>query len=61
MILQALTQLFADLQRQGKIASPGWAPAKISYALCLDQNGVLTQVSPQREEKQSGKKTILLP
>ena len=61
MILQALTQLFADLQRQGKIASPGWAPAKISYALCLDQNGVLTQVNPQREEKQSGKKTILLP
>ena len=39
MILQALTRLFEDLVQQGKISRPGWSPAKISYALCLDASG----------------------
>ena len=46
MILQALTRLFEDLARQGKIARPGWSPAKISYALCLDENDRLENVVP---------------
>ena len=61
MILQALTQLFEDLAAQGKIARPGWAPAKISYALCLDENGALVQVIPQFVEEPAGKKTVLRP
>lgn len=61
MILQALTRLFEDLVQQGKIARPGWGPAKISYALCLDENGMLESVVPQLTEVQVGKKTQLRP
>ena len=46
MILQALTGLFEDLVQQGKLSKPGWSPAKISYALCLDSAGALTYVVP---------------
>ncbi len=61
MILQALTRLFEDLVQQGEIARPGWGPAKISYALCLDENGMLESVVPQLTEVQVGKKTQLRP
>ena len=36
MILQALTRYYEDLLSRGEIDAPGWTPAKISYALCLD-------------------------
>ena len=56
MILQALTELFEDLVRQGKLSAPGWSKAKISYALCLDENGALVAVMPtQHEENVKGK------
>ena len=61
MILQALTRLFEDLAEQGKIARPGWSPAKISYVLCLDESGALTYVVPLLREEQVGKKTQLRP
>ena len=37
MILQALTRYYEDLLSRGEIAAPGWAPAKISLALCLNR------------------------
>ena len=46
MILQALTRCYEDLLQRGEIAAPGWSPAKISFALCLDADGRLTQVIP---------------
>ena len=61
MILQALTRLFEDLTQQGKLSRPGWSPAKISYALCLDETGALTYVVPMLREEQVGKKTQLRP
>lgn len=61
MILQALTRYYEDLLAQGKIDAPGWAPAKISFALYLDENGELTQVVPTMEEVPKGKKTVLQP
>lgn len=61
MILQVLTQLYEDLADRGEISRPGWAPAKISFALCLDENGSLTQVIPTLEPKTVGKKTVLAP
>lgn len=61
MILQALTGLFEDLVQQGKLSKPGWSPAKISYALCLDSAGALTYVVPLLSEKTFGKKTKLIP
>ena len=61
MILQALTRLFEDLAQQGKIARPGWSPAKISYALCLSEEGELEAVVPTLTPTQVGKKTQLRP
>ena len=55
MILQALTQYYEDLEKQGKIARPGWAKTKISYALCINERGELEQVIPLLEETE-GKK-----
>lgn len=61
MILQALTQLYEDLAARGDIARPGWSQAKISYALCLEEDGSLIQVIPQLVPEQIGKKTVLRP
>ena len=61
MILQALTRYYEDLLARGKIDAPGWAPAKISFALYLNENGELTQVVPTMEEVPKGKKTVLQP
>ena len=61
MILQALTRYYEDLLKRGEIAAPGWSPAKISFALCLDKDGQVTQVVPTMEEVIMGKKTVLRP
>lgn len=61
MILQALTQHYEDLLKRGDIAAPGWSPARISFALCLNAEGKLTQVIPTMEEKPQGKKSVMLP
>ena len=61
MILQALTRYYEDLLQRGDIAAPGWAPAKVSFALCLDGDGRLTQVIPTTKEAAAGKKTVLRP
>ena len=61
MILQALTRYYEDLRARGEIAAPGWAPAKISFALCLNGDGELTQVVPTMEEAVKGRKTVLQP
>lgn len=61
MILQALTRYYEDLRAQGKIAAPGWAPAKISLALYINENGELTQIVPTMMEGTKGKKTVMQP
>ena len=61
MILQALTRLYEDMADRGDIARQGWGPAKISYALCIDGDGRLTQILPLIKEEQTGKKTVLRP
>ena len=61
MILQALTRYYEDLLSRGESAAPGWSPAKISYALCLNGAGDLEQVIPTMEEVTKGKKTVLQP
>lgn len=55
MILQALNDYYEALASQGKIARPGWAKVKISWALCINENGELEQVVPLLEETE-GKK-----
>ena len=61
MILQALTRLYEDLEARGEISRSGWGPAKISYALCIGEDGTLEQVIPQLEEQKAGKKTAWRP
>lgn len=61
MILQALTQLYQDLYARGDIARRGWSNASISYALCLSEDGSLSQVVPLYVEEQVRKKKILRP
>ena len=61
MILQALTRHYEDLLRRGDVAAPGWASARISFALCLRANGELAQVVPTMQTVETGKKTVLQP
>lgn len=61
MILQALTRYYEDLLSRGEIAAPGWAPAKISLALYINENGELTQIVPTMVEGTKGKKTVMQP
>lgn len=61
MILQALVKLYEDLEARGEISRSGWGPTKISYALCIGEDGTLEQVIPQLEEQISGKKTAWRP
>lgn len=58
MILQALVDYYEELAAQGKIARPGWAKVKVSWALEIDRNGKLLNVLPLRHPSQDGKKMI---
>ena len=55
MILQALTDYYRVLERQGKIAAPGWSPVKVSFALCIGDDGTLEQVIDIQTEQAAGK------
>ena len=61
MILQALGEYYEALAAQGKIAKPGWADAKISYALCINNAGELERVVSVQTEQLRGKKIIVAP
>ena len=58
MILQALVDYYEDLAGQGKIARPGWAKVKVSWALELGENGELLDVLPLRCPSADGKKML---
>lgn len=61
MILQALTRYYEDLLTQGEIARPGWAVAKVSWALELGEVGSLLGLFHLQKEVPRGKKTTLVP
>ena len=58
MILQALVGYYEELASQGKIARPGWARAKVSWALEIDEEGQLLDVLPLRSPSRDGKKML---
>ena len=58
MILQALLDYYEELASQGKIARPGWAKAKVSWALEIDEEGQLLDVLPLRSPSPDGKKML---
>lgn len=61
MILQALTEYYQALEREGKIDAPGWIKVKVSYALCLAVDGTLERVDFMQTEQPRGKKMVLAP
>ena len=61
MILQALTEYYQALEREGDIAAPGWGPVKVSFALHIGKDGNLEQVIPLQTEQKKGTKTALAP
>ncbi|MDR1619574.1 MAG: type I-C CRISPR-associated protein Cas8c/Csd1 [Clostridiales bacterium] len=68
MILQALTRYYAlmdearDTLDEWNQMPPLWfAHAKISYGLCLKEDGTLTQILPLKVETQANKKTAEIP
>nr|WP_300187264.1 type I-C CRISPR-associated protein Cas8c/Csd1 [uncultured Agathobaculum sp.] len=61
MILQALTAYYQTLANRGEIALPGWSKVKVSFALCITDDGVLEQIIPLLTEQPKGKKTVLAP
>ena len=58
MILQALVDYYEQLAAQGKIARPGWAKVKVSWALEIDGDGTLLDVLPLRHPGKDGKKMV---
>lgn len=61
MILQALVSHYEDLQKQGKISSPGWGEAKVSFGLNLSREGEPIGLLPLRVTRQEGKKVVDMP
>ena len=39
MIVQLLAHYYDAMLKRGAISAPGWGPASISYAICLDLDG----------------------
>ena len=68
MILQSLARYYAlmdearDTLRERDRVPPLWfAQAKVSYGLCLLEDGTLTHIMPLKQETQVGKKTVEVP
>ena len=61
MILQALVSHYEDLAQRGEIAPPGWGNVKVSYALCIGEDGALQDVVCLKNEQTRGKKTAMVP
>lgn len=61
MILQALTNYYQTLVDRREISPPGWGQVKVSFALCIGENGELEQVISVQTEQPKGKKIVLAP
>lgn len=58
MILQALVAYYNKLAARGEISKPGWAKAKISWAIELGDDGSVFGILPLKVESPDGKKQI---
>lgn len=62
MILEALVNHYENLIRLGHLPRPGWAPAKISYGICLDEDGNVLEIKSLKVAEITPKgKTIQRP
>lgn len=61
MIVQLLAHYYDAMLKRGAISAPGWGPASISYAICLDLDGNVQRLVNTTCETVVGKKTVLRP
>lgn len=58
MILKILSDYYDALAEQGEITPIGWSVARVSYGLCLDEDGSLVNVYSLKRIPDSGKKEL---
>lgn len=58
MLLQSLVKLYETLAKKGEIEKPGWSPVKISYGLCLNNDGNIDKIIFLKQKTSDGKKEI---
>ena len=58
MILQALVAYYNKFAARDEISKPGWAKAKISWAIELGDDGSVLGILPLKVESPDGKKQI---
>lgn len=61
MLLQSLVKLYETLAQKGEIEKSGWSPVKISYGLCLDNDGNIDKIIFLKQKTSDGKKEIPRP
>lgn len=61
MLLQSLVKLYETLAQKGEIEKSGWSPVKISYGLCLDNDGNIDKIIFLKQKTADGKKEIPKP
>ena len=61
MILQALTEYYENLAKQGKVSRKGWCRAKVSWAINLSKDGEIIGILPLKQEEERGKKKVQVP
>lgn len=60
MILQALASYYDVLAEQGKVGRAGWGTAKVIGAICLDEQGNLTDIFSLKAANAKGKETAVV-
>lgn len=61
MIVQSLAHYYDAMLKRGAISAPGWGPASISYAICLDLDGNVLRLISTVQEVAIGNKTKIKP
>ena len=61
MIVQLLAHYYDEMLKRGAISAPGWGPASISYAICLDLDGNVLRLISTVQEVAIGNKTKIKP
>ena len=58
MILKDLSDYYDALAEKGEITPVGWSVARVSYGLCLDEEGNLVNIHSLKRIPEDGKKEL---
>lgn len=56
MILQSLSNYYEELMKNEKVGQEGWNSAKVSYAITIDENGIVKNIVSLMSAQVNGKK-----